>query len=81
MTETTIIKLNTVFHDVFDDDTIRLTEKTTAKDVDGWDSLNHVNLIIAVEKAFGIKLTTKEATTVANVGELVRLIDEKRAGA
>jgi acyl carrier protein len=84
MTETTtatLTKLNTVFCEVFDDESIHLTEKTTAKDVDGWDSLNHVNLIVAVEKAFAIKLTTKEATTLANVGELVQLIDKKRGGA
>jgi acyl carrier protein len=76
----TLTKLNTVFRDVFDDESIEVTEKTTAKDVDGWDSLNHVNLIIAVEKAFAIKLTTKEATTLANVGELIALIDKKRGG-
>jgi acyl carrier protein len=70
-------KLNAVFRDVFDDESISVTDATTAQDIDGWDSLNHVNLIVAVEKAFGIKMTTREATTLANVGELVRLVEKK----
>lgn len=70
-------KLNAVFRDVFDDESISVTDATTARDIDGWDSLNHVNLIVAVEKAFAIKLTTREATTLADVGELVRLIEKK----
>jgi acyl carrier protein len=72
--------LNAVFRDVFDNESIVVTDATTAKDIDGWDSLNHVNLIVAVEKAFKIKLSTREATTLANVGELRRLIEKKRAG-
>jgi acyl carrier protein len=70
-------KLNAVFRDVFDDESITVTDSTTARDIDGWDSLNHVNLIVAVEKAFAIKLTTREATTLGDVGELVRLIEKK----
>ncbi|HEY8074879.1 MAG TPA: acyl carrier protein [Labilithrix sp.] len=70
-------KLHAVFRDVFDDDALTVTAQTTARDVPGWDSLNHVNLIVAVEKAFGIKLTTREATTLANVGELATLVEKK----
>ena len=70
-------KLHAVFRDVFDDDALTVTAQTTARDVPGWDSLNHVNLIVAVEKAFGIKLTTREATTLANVGELAALVEKK----
>ena len=70
-------KLNSVFREVFDDESITITEATTSKDVDDWDSLNHVNLVVAVEKAFGVKFTTKEAVGLANVGELMRLIERK----
>ena len=71
-------KLYEVFRDVFDDASLTVTEATTARDVPGWDSLNHVNLIVAVEAAFGIKFTTREATTLANVGELYQLVERKK---
>jgi acyl carrier protein len=73
-------KLEEVFRDVFDDDAIEISASTTAKDVDGWDSLNHVNLVVAVEKKFGIKFTTKEVNKLANVGELMELIERKLGG-
>lgn len=72
-----MMRLQDVFRDVFDDEEITITEATTAKDVDGWDSLNHVNLVVAVEKKFGIKFTTKEVTSLPNVGEFVKLIERK----
>ena len=70
-------KLNAIFRDVFDDESLTVSDATTAKDIEGWDSLNHVNLIVAVEEAFAVKLTMKEATTLANVGDLIRLIEKK----
>lgn len=73
-------KLQDVFRDVFDDDGIEISASTTAKDVDGWDSLNHVNLVVAVEKKFGIKFTTKEVNKLANVGEFMDLIERKLGG-
>ena len=72
-------KLNGIFRDVFDDESLAVSDATTAKDIEGWDSLNHVNLIVAVEEAFAVKLTRKEATTLANVGDLIRLIEKKTA--
>jgi acyl carrier protein len=72
-------RLSHVFRDVFDDESLQITEATTAKDIDGWDSLNHVNLIVAVEKAFRIKLTMKEASGLANVGALAELVARKSA--
>ena len=50
-------KLNEVFQDVFDDEDITVNDSTVAADVDGWDSLEHINLIVAVERCFGIKFT------------------------
>ena len=67
-------RLARVFNEVFDDETIEITPQLTAKDVDGWDSLTHVRLILSVEKAFKIKFTTSEIGNLENVGDLVALI-------
>lgn len=67
-------QLTQVFHDVFDDDTIKISPELTAKDVDGWDSLSHIRLILTVEKAFKIKFTTSEIGKLENVGGLVEII-------
>ena len=64
-------KLNEVFQDVFDDEDITVNDSTVASDVDGWDSLEHINLIVAVERCFGIKSTMGETTGLKNVGEMV----------
>jgi acyl carrier protein len=69
--------LTEVFHELFADDTIVLTPETTAADVDGWDSFNHLNIIVAVEMRFGIKLQTNEIEGLNNVGDMVRLIMAK----
>jgi len=67
-------QLTSVFHDVFDDDAIEVTPQLTAKDVDGWDSLTHIRLILTVEKAFKIKFSTSEIGKLENVGDLAALI-------
>ena len=64
-------KLNEVFQDVFDDEDITVNDSTVAADVDGWDSLEHINHIVAVERCFGIKFTMGETTGLKNVGEMV----------
>ena len=64
-------KLNEVFQDVFDDEDITVNDSTVAADVDGWDSLEHINLIVAVERCCGIKFTMGETTGLKNVGEMV----------
>lgn len=66
-----------VFRDVFDDESIYITDDMTAKDVEEWDSLNHINLIVAVERDFRIHFTTREVSEVANVGEFIALISSK----
>jgi len=66
--------LEDVFQDEFDDDTIHLTDATTASDIEDWDSLEHINLIIAVEKRFHMKFTMGEVTGTKNVGEMVDII-------
>jgi acyl carrier protein len=67
-------RLTSVFHDVFDDETIEVTPQLTAKDVDGWDSLTHIRLILTVEKAFKVKFSTSEIGKLENVGQLAALI-------
>ena len=73
----TSVKLNDIFCQVFDDDTINITPEMTADDVDGWDSLSHINLIIAVETMFKIRFTKKELLTFRNVGDLLSNIEAK----
>lgn len=70
-------KLNLVFRDVFDDDSIIVNEETTADDIDDWDSLEHINLVVAVEKEFGMKFSMGEVTTMKNVGDMVEIISER----
>jgi acyl carrier protein len=76
---TTIEKLAPIFHDIFDDDTIVPMPQMTAEDVEEWDSLAHIRLMVAIERAFGIKFATSEMNSYANVGELVAAIDSKVA--
>lgn len=66
--------LSEVFQDVFDDEDIRVSDATTAADIEDWDSLEHINLIVAVEKKFNIKFNMGEVNTFKNVGEMVDII-------
>ena len=67
-------RLTRVLNEVFDDETIELTPQLTAKDVDGWDSLTHIRLILSAEKEFKIRFTTSEIGNLEKVGDLVALI-------
>jgi acyl carrier protein len=70
-------ELGQLFHDVFDDSSIVLTPELTAKDVDDWDSLSHIRLVLAVEKAFQISFSAAEVGRLKNVAEFVELIRSK----
>lgn len=72
-------KLNNVFQDVFDDETIEVSNATTADDIEDWDSLEHINLMAAVEKEFGIKFSMGQIVTMKNVGEMADIILSKLA--
>lgn len=74
-------KINDVFQRVFDDDELKIDRSTSAKDVEGWDSLMHVTLLINIEKAFGVKFKSSEVAALKNVGELVDLLDSKLGAA
>lgn len=81
MTEAEILSaLHPIFQDVFDDDDIVLGLETTAKDIEGWDSLAHVNLVVAAEQHFRIKFRTAELESLRNVGHFVELISKKLNG-
>lgn len=67
-------RLNAVFQDVFDDEDITVTDATTSADIEDWDSLEHINLVSAVEKEFGVKFTMGQVVTMKNVGEMVDII-------
>ena len=67
-------RLDRVFQDVFDDDTIHVTPKTTADDIEDWDSLEQINLLTAIEKKFNIKFKLADVRNLKNVGDLLDLV-------
>jgi acyl carrier protein len=71
-----LLKLEPIFLKVFHSDIV-LNEKVTAMDVNGWDSLNHINLLATIEEEFAIKFTIKEMRSLLNVGDLVTAIKSK----
>lgn len=73
-------KLQGIFRQVFDDDSIVIERATTADDIDGWDSLSHMNLIVAVEMGFSIRFNVKDVRALKDVGDLIDIIDKKLAG-
>ena len=72
--KTIYTRLNKVFRDVFDDDSINVTPKTTAKDIEDWDSLEHITLISAVEREFRMKFKMGEISSMKNVGEMASIV-------
>jgi acyl carrier protein len=77
-------QVKAVIRDVFGDDDIVLTETSTAGDVDGWDSLMHLNVVIALEKRFGVRFSTAEISLLKeegqNLGTILALIRTKKGG-
>ena len=69
-------KLNEIFCDVFDDEDIVLTNETTADDIEDWDSLEQINLLVAIEKQFNIKFQLADVAYLENVGSMVDLIEK-----
>lgn len=72
-----IKQVNEVFKDVFDDNSLNINYDTTAKDVDDWDSLTHIQLVVAIEKHFKIRFTSSEIQGFANVGQMCEAIITK----
>ena len=71
-------RLNYIFRDVFDDDSLSVTPATTAADIEDWDSLSHITLMAAVEDEFRMKFSMKEVVEMKNVGEMVTIIAARR---
>ena len=71
-------QLNSVFQDVFDDDDLIAEAATTAQDVDGWNSLAHIRLVVSIEKAFKLRFSAAEISSLKNVGDMATLILRKR---
>lgn len=69
-------RLNEVFRDVFDNESIELHDETTADDIEDWDSFEHINLVVAVEEEFSFKIPMGKVITMKNVGEMVDIILE-----
>jgi acyl carrier protein len=75
--EAIINQVQNIFVDILDNESLVLTEKTEAPDVDGWDSLNHIQLVVAIEKHFKIRFTSLEIQSWKNVGEMISSIERK----
>lgn len=69
-------RLNGVFREVFDDESITVNDETVADDIDDWDSFEHINLVVAIEEEFSFKIPMGKVVTMKNVGEMVDIILE-----
>lgn len=70
-------KVNEIFHDVFDDESIEVVESTTADDIEDWDSLTHITLVSEIESEFGFKFAMKDVLGMKNVGEMLDIIERE----
>ena len=75
--EEVFARLNEVFRDVFDDEEITVSDATTADDIEEWDSLEHINLLAAVEQEFGMKFNMGQVVSMKHVGEMADIILSK----
>jgi acyl carrier protein len=72
-------RMNKVFRDIFDDPTISLKDETTAQDIEGWDSLRHIDLIMQLEEEFQLRFTVDDIIGLKNVGEMIAMLERKLA--
>ena len=77
----TLQQLVPIFQDVLDDDSLAIDATTTAQDVDVWDSLAHIRLVVSIEKAFSLRFSAAEISELQNVGDMAALIVKKQTGA
>ena len=75
--ETTLSEVAEIFKDILDNDKLVITATSSAMDVDEWDSLSHIHIVVALEKKYKIKFTTVEMKNMKNVGDLVQIIESK----
>lgn len=79
MREEVMKKVTDIFRDVFDDDDLVITDSTNSGDIEDWDSLEHISLIVSMEKEFNLKFDIKEVNKLENVGQMIDLIVSKLA--
>ena len=70
-------KLQSVFIDVFDDEDLTISNSTNSDDIEEWDSLNHISLVLSIEKCFNIRFMTGEVQSLKDVGEMIELLEKK----
>ena len=70
-------RLNDVFREVFDDEAIEIFDQMTANNIEQWDSLKHITLVVAIENEFGFQFTASEIGNLENVSQLMRIIKER----
>jgi acyl carrier protein len=70
-------KIQLIFRDVFDDDNLMITRQTNSSQIEEWDSLNHINLTVAIEKEFNIRFALNELQPLKDVGEMIDLLQKK----
>jgi acyl carrier protein len=81
MTEVEVLaRLTNIVRDVLDNDDVELSMETVPTDVEGWDSLAHVSIVVAVERAFKVRFTTQQIEKLQSVGDIVRLAGGAMAG-
>ena len=78
--ESIISRVTAVFQEVFDDETLQILPEMTAADIEEWDSLNHIRLVVSVEQAFEIRFNSGEISDLENVGQFLGLIESKLKG-
>ena len=70
-------RVQEIFIDVFDDENLEINNSTNSEDVEEWDSLNHIQLVLSIEKTLNVRFKTGEIQSLKNVGEMVNLLEEK----
>ena len=70
-------KVQDVFIDVFDDENLEINHSTNSEDIEEWDSLNHIQLVLSIEKSFSVRFKTGEIQSLKDVGEMIDLLEEK----
>lgn len=75
--EEVMSKVTEIFRDVFDDEELVITDETNSSDIEDWDSLEHIALIVSMEKEFDMKFDIKEVNKLENVGEMIDMIMSK----
>ncbi len=77
--EEIMLKVQEIFREVFDDEEIILTEETSSADLEEWDSIEHINIVLQLEQSFGIKIDMGEVVTLNTLGNIVNVIENKLA--